>query len=146
MDRNTINSLTVPVNVCVVVIALSKLGTIRNCAMRTTHLLNLVSSLNECQVFLLFDCIILMSTWDVKERCAGYWQFDHWCLALIFSKVRWDGVFLSKLSVNWHHTVSNFFIDTISTICWNISKRNTLIIDHCHQLIIVSIHNLIRFL
>ena len=47
MDRNTINSLTVPVNVCVVVIALSKLGTIRNCAMRTTHLLNLVSSLGN---------------------------------------------------------------------------------------------------
>ena len=108
MDCNTINSLTVPVNVCVVVIALSKLGTIRNCAMRTTQLLYLVSSLgnqhlNECQVFLLFDCIILMSTWDVKERCAGYWQCDHWCLEFIFSKIRWDGVFLSKLSVNWHH-------------------------------------------
>ena len=82
MDCNTINSLTVPVDVCVVVIALSKLGTIRNCAMRTTQLLILVSSpgnehLDECQVFLLFDCIILMSTGDVKERSTGYWQCDH---------------------------------------------------------------------
>ena len=131
MDCNTFNSLTVPVNVSVVVIALSKLGAIRNCATRTILLPNLVSSLgNEYLTYIwMYDVdIILMSTWDVKERSAGYWQCDHWCLAFIFSEVRWDGVFLSEFSVNWHHyTVLNFFIDTISTICWNISKRNTKI-------------------
>ena len=96
MDCNTINSLTVPVNICVVVIALSKLGTIRNCAMRTTHLLDLVSPLgNEHLTESGFPFVWLYHT-NVYMRCqrALCWVLAVRslisCIYFFQSKMRWS--------------------------------------------------------